>query len=279
MWDTAVAGCAQVTTIKGSTNQAKGRLRKESEKPHVKLARKGAIAAIGASAAFVALSSSPALAQETLTPSPYAPPQNPTGVPYDQFVSVLGSGLPVGAKFSVATCDGVPITSSTWSPSNDCSPFFGPQTVPSSGQLTFGGDADTSSATDPAAFLLWHGSNAQDTVFGEMPFNCLAPDDNPNGTVTTEGNQNIDSNEPAWGSSQGGNASGGGTAPCQVVITENPFETVSASTDVAIPINLTAAPASPESPLAIALPIGAVLLLGGGSLVMIRRRRRSTALA
>ena len=252
----------------------------------MKLVKKGAIATIGASAALVALSAAPAFATEALNPNPYAPPQNPTGVPYDQYVNVTATGLPVGVTFSAVVCDGnVPTTTPGWSIANNCGPPGGAQSVPSSGTLTFGGDVEVAQPTT-AAFLLWHGNNAsaaeQNNPFwlGEMPFNCLAPDDNPNGPTTAEGDQPIDNGLPSWGASSGGSVSGGGTAPCQILITENPNETsFNPATDVLDPLNLTAAPASPESPAAIALPVGAALLLGGGSLLIIRRRRRSHAVA
>jgi hypothetical protein len=256
----------------------------ESETSDVKLTKTGAIsaiggaaAAIGGSAALVAFTAVPAWAQ-SVSPDPYPVPQSSPGIPNLSAVSVTASGLTAGTSWYAGTCDGVPFTNPGWSPPNDCGPFSGANVVPAStDSLTFGGNPETSSASN--AFLLWHGSNGDDTVFGEMPFNCLAPDDPPAGPTTTEGNLPIDPSLPSWGSSAGENPGvGGGTAPCQITVTENANSFL--SNNLQDPINLTATAPIPQSPVAIALPVGAaVLLVGGAAAIGIRRRRRNHAVA
>ncbi len=236
----------------------------------------GAAAVIGGSAALVVFTAAPAWAQ-SLSPNPYPVPQSSPGIPDLSQVSVTATGLPVGTTWFAATCDGVPFTQAGWSPQNDCGPFSGANPVPSTGTLTFGGNPETTNTTN--SFLLWHGSNGDDNVLGEMPFNCLAPDDLTAGTTTTEGGLPIDPGEPSWGSSQGVNPGvGGGTAPCQITIsqTTGAFN----STNLQDPLNLTATSNIPESPVAIALPVGAaVLLVGGGTAMGLRRRRRNHTVA
>jgi hypothetical protein len=243
----------------------------------VNLMKKGAVATIGASAAAVALTAAPALAAPTLSPNPYPVPQSSPGVPDLNSVAVQASGLTVGTQYYATYCDGLPITNAAWSATTDCGPFSGANTAPSSGNLTFGGDPATSTST--AAFELWHG-DAANSAFGEQPFNCLAPDDNPQSTATTDGNQPIDPNEAAWGATAPvGATQGGGSAPCNVLVSTVGGLGANSSNSVEDPVNLVAQSQVPESRLAIELPIGgAVLFLGAGA-YMARRRHHRTAAA
>jgi hypothetical protein len=82
----------------------------------------------------------------------------------------------------------------------------------------------------------------------------------------------IDPTVPSYGQT--------GTSPCVVRLSTS--ETTKLSTDLyvpyTIPQNPSAAPAStPESPLAIALPAGAVALFGGAGFILFRKRRTSAA--
>jgi LPXTG-motif cell wall-anchored protein len=92
------------------------------------------------------------------------------------------------------------------------------------------------------AVLVWHGSNNNDKLNSEQQFNCLAPDDNPNSTVTAQGRQPIDPSLAAWGSSAGGDQANppgfNGKAPCQIRVTAS-LPAYSGS-DIFDPINLSA---------------------------------------
>ena len=118
----------------------------------------------------------------------------------------------------------------------DCGPAEAAEKVQANGLAEFPG-------TNPNyAILVWHGSNGDDKVYGEMPFSCLAPDDNPQSTVTAQGNLPIDQTLPAWGSSKGGTSANptgiNPTAPCQIRVTSS-LPAYSPS-DIFDPINLTA---------------------------------------
>jgi hypothetical protein len=88
---------------------------------------------------------------------------------------------------------------------------------------------------------------------------------------------------PSWGASTVGSA-GGGTAPCTIRVAYSNVDKDTGSDKeiaLALPQNGTAsgspAPSTPESPLAIALPAGAVALFGGAGVILFRKRRHAAA--
>jgi hypothetical protein len=225
------------------------------------------------------LTAAPALAQPTWGQNPYAVPENPAGVPDLSAVSITTTGLTAGTVYYAGYCDGLPITNAAWTPTTDCGPFSAGIPAPAStDSITWGGNPEAN-PPPAASILLWHGSFSNDQVFGEQPFNCLAPDDSPTATVTAEGNEPIDPTEPAWGGNAVPPASQGGSqAPCNLIIsTANGTGTTSANA-VEDPVSLAPTNLVPESRLAIELPIGAaVLFLGAGAYAVRRRRRHSAA--
>lgn len=253
--------------------------RKKVRASNVKLVQKGAIAAIGGSAALVGFTAMPAYAAGQFTiPNPYPVPQSSPGVLNLAAVDITASGFTPGTFWFAQLCDGLPANNPNWTPAADCGPATSSEKVPTSGTLSYPGTDTTG-----YALLMWHGSNANDTLNGEQAFNCLDTVDDPNGTTTVNGAQPIDPAIPAWGSSAGGNLNNppgfqgsAGSAPCQVRISQNAggFST----TDIYDPISL-AAPSGgvPESPMAIALPIGAAAVIGGGAFLALRRRRNHAA--
>jgi hypothetical protein len=164
-------------------------------------------------------------------------------------------------------CDGVPITSQGWVPTAHCVGANAQTVATAQGTLKI----DTSNPS--FQFDTWHGEDPLDSYF-----NCLAPSDDPNGTQTVVGDQPIDPGEASWGSSTVG-AAGGGTAPCQLVLSDN--TSAYSAADVAVPLtNLDGTvlgnPA-PESPLAVALPVSAAVVLAAGGVFVLRRRRSHAA--
>jgi LPXTG-motif cell wall-anchored protein len=183
-----------------------------------------AIACMGTSAAFAA--------GQLTVPSPYPMPQSSPGVIDQAAVDITGTGFTPGTFVYAQYCDGQPGNSRQWSPSTDCGPAEAALKVQQNGKVQFPG-------TDPNfAILVWHGDDANNPQLGEQPFNCLAADDNPRWTVTTEGAQPVDPKEPAWGSQQGANRAGGGSAPCQIRITTS-LASYSPS-DIFLPVDLSA---------------------------------------
>ena len=255
------------------------------------LLRKASIAAIGGSATLVGLTAVPAFAV-TGTYSgqnPYPIPQSSPGVPNSTAESITITGETPGAHLFAALCDGVAVTDTAWSGATgaDCGPWGSAVTVDSTGKAVF----------QLGNIALFHGDDQTTTNPGnpgniDVGFNCLAPDDHPGNSVTTQGNQIMDPAVPAYGDTAGNVAGGnpnnsatypGGTGdPCQIeIVSGAPAPTTwnAGIGDVAIPVDETeiVGTAAPESPVTIALPIGAATLLGGGAAVAIRRRRRSAA--
>jgi hypothetical protein len=237
----------------------------------VKLMMKGAVTAIGGSVAIVALTATPGWAAEQVSPSPYVPAESSPGVIDMNQTNLTASGLPVGQQWFAGLCDGVPFNSPIWNANADCGAFSSGVTVQAAGTANFGGNPEAANPP-PQSFLVWHGSASNDLIFGEQQFNCLAPDDNPSSTVTKAGNEPIDPNEPTWGASAGAGPGGGGSAPCQIRVT-NSLSTFQ-STDLADNYDIPTTPPVPESPFSVGLPVGAAVVLGGGVLVTLRRRRR-----
>lgn len=199
----------------------------------------GALALLGLT--VVGLTGGSAVAAGKLNvPDPYPVPQSAPGVPNRAAVDITVSGLTPGTFENAQLCDGVSPTSAKWAPNTDCGPAEAAFRVPASGVAQFSG-------TNPNfAIILWHGSNGGDKVYGEMPFNCLAPNDNPQSSVTAQGNQPIDSTLPAWGSSMGGTSANptgsNGSVPCQIRFTSS-LPSYSPG-DIFEPINLAATHAS-----------------------------------
>jgi hypothetical protein len=187
------------------------------------------------------------------------------------------------AQFVYAqVCDGVPGASPKWSPGADCGPATAAIRVANNGTATFPG---TSTSYD---IVIWHGSDANNSLLGEMPFDCLAADDNPRATTTADGKQPIDPAIPAWGSTKGGDGANPSSFdpsnPCQIRFSTN--EASYSPSDLFVPIDLgasgTASLAAAQSGtgssgvggVAIAaIAVGAVLV-GGIAWVWLRRLRR-----
>ncbi len=195
---------------------------------------KAAVATAGAAMAVggIAVASPASAAARFTVADPYRVPQSSPGVPNLGAIDITATGLQPGKFVFAQLCDGSSPGVSPWNPQADCGPAEAGLKVPATGTVSFPG-------SDPNFGLtLWHGSNANNKTLGEMAFNCLAPDDNPNGTVTAQGSQPIDPNEPAWGALSGRNTVGGGAAPCQIRITTSTASYT--PTDIFDPINLTA---------------------------------------
>lgn len=227
-----------------------------------------ALAGVGGVAAALALSAGPAFATAITSPtSPYTVPVQANGNPNLSQITVSGSGWTPGTNVYLIICDGTPITAQGWSATTNCdNGAAGSATqANSSGVVTFPGTNASLHA------LVFRGVSPSDT------FNCLAPLDDPNGTTTTSGSA-IDPADPSWGASTVGSG-GGGTAGCQILMTSTPAESSHASTDQAVSLILgpSVAPSTPESPLAVALPLGAVAIFGAGGVILYRKRRTASA--
>jgi LPXTG-motif cell wall-anchored protein len=208
------------------------------------------------------------------------------GLPDLTKVSVTVTGLTPDTVYYAAVCDGIPVTDPNWNYNSDCGAPTSGLRSSSTGTATF--TANSQSYT----VGIWHGDGNYDQTYGGatspatvQPFNCLAPDDDPNAATTTDGGLEISSGEPAWGATAGGNAANAtdndptvpGTNPCQIVVANN-INGSSPAQDAVANINLTndyVAAVAPESPVAIGLPIAGAVLLGGGVVVVSRRRRKS----
>lgn len=190
------------------------------------------------------LAASPAFAVSiTSPPSPYTVQNNSAGVP--QPFTFSASGFPANTSVYAAICDGTSITSTSWDPTANCDSGTSPAAVVSdaSGNVTF-------NSTNP---------NFQIGVFdGTGPsggFNCLYTGQTP----------------PAGGLPSFTN--------CQLVVMDNAFSSVSPN-KAAITLTLQAPVAkTPETPYAVALPLGAIAILGGGYVALRRRRNHSAGVA
>jgi hypothetical protein len=248
--------------------------------PFLKTSKKFKVGAgVSGVAALLALGAAPAFA--STTPSPYALQEDNYGQINQNAATVSASGFATGAAVYAQVCDGVSSTSSKFNPTIDCDTNTQPSAAfaDSTGTATFPG-------TDP---------NLQIGFFrGVSPgdkFNCLAPLDNPKSTTATvpgapstadpttgENVPIIDPNKASWGQT--------GTATCQVRFTTSPDANSVQASDVFISLTIPQSngtvstgpsPTLPESPLTIALPIGAVALFGLGGVVLMRKRRHPTA--
>jgi hypothetical protein len=255
--------------------------------------KKGLYAGLAATAVAVGGFTAPAFAASVTSPSsPAVVTNNSGGYPIPVTFDTSG-WTPLSQVFAMV-CDGKSPSDPTFSVSSDCdSDTQVAITVDANGNANFlAAPADNDNFSVP----LFHGVGPADF------FNCLAPGDNPNGTETAigtttgdkgftgtdprggltdaAGSLTIDPTVPSYGASTVGTA-GGGTSPCTIRFS-NSAETATAA-DVYIPLSLTntvpTGPGTtvPESPLAILLPIGGVVLLGGAGFFMTRKRRSSHA--
>jgi hypothetical protein len=195
--------------------------------------------------------------------------------PEDSLIVINGSGWSPGVNVYAMVCDGKTPTSAGYAPDADCDSLTQPSgvVVTSTGTITFNGS----------------NSNFEVGMFrGQSPndlFNCLATDDSPTGSTTSDGSgQTIDPTVASYGSSLALSSAGGSTAPCniRVAYTSSAAPAIDASSDKFIPtVDSPTAPvtATPESPLPILLPTGAVVVLGVGGFLAYRKRRRSAAVA
>jgi hypothetical protein len=206
-----------------------------------------------------------------------SPSANPYTVPVDsgynpQPFTVTANGYGPNQSVYIEVCDGLPSTTHGWDPTLDCDNGTSPAaaTANSAGTATF-------PATNP---------NFQIGDFnGVSPsnsFNCISSDEipadavkQPNGsyqlgsgdnTVTNNsGDQfQVNPSDPTW-------------TNCQLRVSSNNAAVTSDQQLITLTIPSAPTNQTPESPLAILLPIGAAGLLGGG--VLIARRRRSNRLA
>jgi hypothetical protein len=210
----------------------------------------------------------------TVSTTSYTPPVDAAGNPTpatDVTISLSGTGYVEGQSIQIMICDGKSPSAAGYQPTMDCDSGTAVSGVPvlnSAGSWTY-----TASLAGQNWLGVFRGDSPQDL------FNCLAPQDNPNGTETVSGNP-IDPANPSWGASTVG-TSGGGTAGCNIRIAYS-NQTVSTTSDKYIPLalpNTASTPPTnvPESPLAIALPIGGVVLFGAAGAVLYRKRRSVSA--
>jgi hypothetical protein len=195
------------------------------------------------SLAFVGTSFATSIAAPT--GNPYAVPQNATGDP--QAFTVTVTGFSAGQSVYLEQCDGTDPASSGWSPATHCDVGTSPAAViaDGSGKATF-------EASDP--------NHAFHPVKGPSPsgaFNCLASGSpSPNNGVKDFTN-------------------------CKLRASSN--NTTATGDQVFLTLQLSGAGSAPpaqvaEVPIAIALPIGAVVV-GGGFLWFRKRRHHARASA
>jgi hypothetical protein len=190
------------------------------------------------------------------------------GIPAANQGVITGSGFTPGANVYVGLCNGVPSTTNGYEVAANCTYDNTATIVPASGNIAI------NTAQGSYQFEVFHGEDLNDE-----DWNCLAKGDDPNGTTTAVGNLPIDNTLPSYGASTVG-AAGGSTAPCQLRI--GITQTYTAQ-DIYIPVTnldgaLTPPVTAPESPLTVALPVAAgVIVLGGGAFVARRRRRSAVA--
>jgi hypothetical protein len=249
------------------------------------------VGACGVGAALT-LTMTPAFAagtgNETITSpsSPYTPTVDANANPVDSSVVVSGTGYTQGASVYAEVCDGLSESAPGWDPGSDCDPLTETAGFPTGSQHTAPGAFTFNGANPNLRIVVFRGLSPNNQ------FNCLAPGDNPNSTSVTVSNASdstqvaqINPALPSWGASTVGLA-GGGKAGCQIRITytpDTPDITYDKFITLSLPQNGTAAvtppPSTPESPLAIALPIGAVALFGGAGIVLFRKRRSASSAA
>ena len=203
------------------------------------------LASLGGAAVGMLLMASPAGAGTITTPSanPYTVPGDATGTP--QSFTVSGSGFTAGSQVYIEQCDGVPSSTSGWSPTEHCD--LG--TSPSAVIVSAGG-----TVTFPAG-------NAN---FGFTPFKGLSPQ----GLFTCGAPADTDPNDglPYFEN-------------CQVRIsTSNTAVTADqAFVTLTLPDGAVVPPTTPEAPYAVLLPLGGIA--AAGAFLTIRKRRAASPMA
>jgi hypothetical protein len=226
---------------------------------------------------------------------------------------------PAGGSITAEVCDGVPETSPKFVVTQDCDDetatgFVGVGVNPATGAELPSGDFSLvgGPAADNFSFTvgLFRGVGPSDF------FNCLAPNDNPTSTSVTVPNANanlanpaatlpffvgdwnsstqpygvaaIDPTVPSWGTNlPGADGVTASPTPCMVrVAYTNTTKDLTSDHEFPITLSQDAVPLAgapgtevPESPLAIALPVGGVVLFGAAGAVLYRKRRSNSASA
>ena len=203
---------------------------------------------------------------------PYVATEDANGNPISSDLTIVAKiNLEQGMIFSPVSmeCDGTSPSSAGYSVTVDCDPLTLSPVV-----ATVGPNELQVGAT------IFRGVSPDDL------FNCLAPQDDPSGTTVNVPGlpagatpATIDPTKPSWGSDRvnpvGGN---GGSAPCQerVTFTPSTLNEFGPTSDEFFPVELPqSAPAAaiPESPVTVALPIGAAVLFGAAGIALYGRRR------
>jgi hypothetical protein len=201
----------------------------------------------------IPVAASPAFADtgsETVTSptSPYTPVVDANGNPIPADTTVTGTGYTPGLTTYLIICDGLPESSPQWSAGLDCDNL----TASSGDAIGGNGNIDFPGSNKNFQVQTFRGVSPSDE------FNCLAPNDNPNGTSVNVPNATgavaaIDPTVPSWGASTVGSA-GGGTAPCTIRVAYSNVDKDTASDKeiaLALPQNGTASGAVPGAPTAV----------------------------
>jgi hypothetical protein len=253
---------------------------------------KGA-AAIGGVAAIVALTAAPALAVPTgneaitvpvsvpkgtlLGTTPYAVPEDSSGNPILSDVVIQGTGYQPGFSVYFTICDGKNPSNPGYSIASDCDSLAATGSFPVGAQGVGPGNIKYTSTELIGTLGVFRGVSPSDT------FNCLAPNDDPNGTTVNDPGPNaasIDPTVPSYGSTLPLSSAGGSSSPCTIRIGYSPVN-LDTSSDKFIPYVLSQGPATatPEAPLSILLPVGGVVLFAAAGAVLYRKRRSVSAAA
>jgi hypothetical protein len=262
-----------------------------------------AVAGMSGVAAMVAFTAAPALAlapptgNEQITApvavgvgvlvgsTDFTPPTDANGNPtqVSPLENVKGSGYAEGDEVYMIICDGKSPTAAGWNIGLDCDNGTGSASFPVGQEGLGSGNIEFFTNQSGYDLPVFRGMSPNDQ------FNCLAPGDDPNSTAANVPNlpaggtaPTIDPTVPSWGASTVG-ANGGGTAPCTIRVAYSNVD-VSTTSDKYIPFTLAqdatvaTGPGTtvPESPLNIALPIGAIVLFGAAGAVLYRKRRPSS---
>jgi hypothetical protein len=234
---------------------------------------KRALVAVAGSGVGLFLGATPAFAQSITAPtgtpaSPFIVPECTSTTNCDNIYGVSDVGVPVafpvtgtgwaqGTTVSIEICDGKSPTAQGWTPGIDCDSTSSP-----AGELI--------GASNPQGNVSWGTGNPNNEIGdfrGESLddlFNCLAPGDNPNSTMTLDG-EPIDPGKPSW-------------TNCQLRMATSVANSTPDQQFVTMQIPNSPSSQVPEAPMAILLPLGALGLLGGG-VVLTRRRRHARAAA
>ena len=178
-------------------------------------------------------------------------------------IAVAVTGMPAGQQIYIEVCDGVSPASRGYDITIHCDSGTSPpaKRADANGNASF-------PASSSLGVVTFHGNSPSGN------FNCLAPDDvastksdgsvTPKGSQTTDGNQFIDTTVPSYTNCQIKAATSTAMNTQDQIFTTYTIANASGSPS----------PSVAESPLAVALPVGGVTLLGGGA-YLVRRRRRN----